>query len=97
MKTKEIFDKKYEFYRNMENKPAIPLEARELILEAMEEYAQERTKDCFPKEFLLWTVRRMESGDLSHFYSDDTFAIYDSDEDLTLDELHDYWLKEVKK
>jgi len=42
MKTaKEIFDRKYEFYRNMENKPVIPIEAREMIFNAMEEYAQQ--------------------------------------------------------
>ena len=41
MKTdKEIFDKRYEFYRNMENKPLIPLEARELIFAVMQEYAE---------------------------------------------------------
>jgi len=39
MKTsKEIFDAKYEYYRNMLRKPAIPLEARQLIFDCMEEY-----------------------------------------------------------
>ena len=43
MKTpKEIFDKRYEFYRNIENKPPIPLEARELIFNVMQEYASQK-------------------------------------------------------
>ena len=62
----------------------------------MEEYAQKRTKDCYPKEFCLWTIERMENGDLCHFFSDNTFAIYDSDEDLTLDELFIYWKDKIK-
>ena len=36
---KQVFDKVYEFYRNMENKPAIPLEAREMIFSAMHQFA----------------------------------------------------------
>lgn len=27
---------------------------QDAVLDAMEEYAQERTKDCYPKEFLTW-------------------------------------------
>ena len=46
MKTaKEVFDEKYEYYRNMENKPPIPLEARELIFQAMEQYHESRMKE----------------------------------------------------
>jgi hypothetical protein len=46
MKTaKEVFDEKYEYYRNMENKPPIPPEARELIFQAMEQYHESRMKE----------------------------------------------------
>ncbi len=36
---KQVFDNAYEFYRNMENNPAIPLEARELIFSVMHVFA----------------------------------------------------------
>jgi predicted Zn-ribbon and HTH transcriptional regulator len=42
MKTpKQVFDKKYEIYRNLENKPPIPLEARNMIFASMQEFADE--------------------------------------------------------
>ena len=47
--SKEIFDSKYEYYRNMEGKPAIPLEARELIYAAMEAYASEQKPEMLEK------------------------------------------------
>ena len=46
MKAKEIFDKKYEYYRNMLNKPAIPLEARQLIFDCMEDYKDAELKEA---------------------------------------------------
>ena len=50
MKTaKQIFDSRYEYYRNMENKPAIPLEARQMIFDAMEEYASQ-SQSVLPSE-----------------------------------------------
>lgn len=46
MKTpKEIFDNRYIHYRDMLNKPAIPLEARQLIFDVMEEYHQSKLKN----------------------------------------------------
>jgi len=42
MEPKEVFDRKYEVYRNLLRKPAIPLEARQMIFDAMEEYAQSK-------------------------------------------------------
>ena len=46
MKTpKEIFDNRYLYYRDMLNKPAIPLEARQLIFDVMEEYHQSKLKN----------------------------------------------------
>jgi hypothetical protein len=46
MKTpKEIFDNRYLYYRDMLNKPAIPLEARHLIFDVMEEYHQSKLKN----------------------------------------------------
>ena len=40
MTAKETFDKNYEQYRNLHGKKAIPLEARQLVFDTMEEYAQ---------------------------------------------------------
>ncbi len=37
--SKEVFDKYYEIYRNLERNPAIPVEARGMIYVAMSEYA----------------------------------------------------------
>jgi len=55
MKTaKEVFDEKYEYYRNMENKPPIPLEARELIFQAMEQYHESRMKEEFIAFSIIW-------------------------------------------
>jgi hypothetical protein len=64
------------------------------IIEAMEAYAAqqvaEATKDCYPKEFLLWKEeavgRRNKSG--VYLYWEDHY---------TLNELFDYWLKNIKK
>ena len=42
---KEIFDKKYAFYRNLENKPAIPLEARQIIFNSMTDFARQKCKE----------------------------------------------------
>ena len=46
MKTpKEIFDNRYLYYRDMLRKPAIPLEARQLIFDVMEEYHKSQLKN----------------------------------------------------
>jgi hypothetical protein len=50
MTAKEIFDKKYEYYRNMEGKPSIPLEARDLIFSAMKAYAKQAIAERMPTE-----------------------------------------------
>ena len=51
MKTaKQIFDSRYEYYRNMENKPAIPLEARQMIFDAMELYASQSQSSVLPRD-----------------------------------------------
>jgi hypothetical protein len=39
MEAKTLFDLKYGYYRNILNKPAIPLEARQFIFNCMEAYA----------------------------------------------------------
>ena len=48
----EIFDRKYEIYRNLENNPPIPLLAKTMILQAMSEWAaiQCEAKDAEIKE-----------------------------------------------
>ena len=46
MKTaKQIFDNRYSYYRDMLRKPAIPLEARQLIFHVMEEYHKVKLKE----------------------------------------------------
>jgi len=50
MTAKEIFDKKYEYYRNMENRSPIPIQAREMIFEAMESYASLKVAESMPTE-----------------------------------------------
>ena len=46
MKTpKQIFDNRYLYYREALDRPAIPLEARQLIFNVMQEYANETVKN----------------------------------------------------
>ena len=45
MSAKEIFDKNYEYYRNLLNLSAIPLDARGMIFKSMEQYAQQFTSE----------------------------------------------------
>ncbi len=42
---KQIFDRWYESYRNIENMPPIPLEARSVIFRAMKEYAEQQSSN----------------------------------------------------
>tara|TARA_R110001592_G_C12624497_1_gene698407 strand:- start:52 stop:294 length:243 start_codon:yes stop_codon:yes gene_type:complete len=51
MTPKEIFDKRYLYYRDMLNKPAIPLEARQLIFDVMEEYHQNKVNNVVLNNF----------------------------------------------
>lgn len=44
---KNIFDKYYEVYRNLHNKPAIPLEARQMIFDTMQEYHRVKSEGLF--------------------------------------------------
>jgi len=44
-KAKEIFDKRYLYYRDALKKTVIPLEARQLIFNVMQEYADQQTKE----------------------------------------------------
>jgi len=45
MEPKELFDKRYEVYRNLQGKPPIPLEARQMIFDSMKLYASQQTKE----------------------------------------------------
>lgn len=46
MKTpKDIFDNRYIYYRDALGKPPIPLEARQLIFDLMEEYHETKVKN----------------------------------------------------
>lgn len=50
---KEILDKHYETYRNLERNPSIPFDGKQMILEAMQEYAaQFQSEQQTPKEAL---------------------------------------------
>jgi hypothetical protein len=55
MKTaKELFDKRYEYYRNIERNPPIPVESREFIFNTMEEYAREFKIKGILRRFIKW-------------------------------------------
>jgi hypothetical protein len=41
---KQTFDKRYEYYRNMENKSPIPVQAREMIFDAMQSFAAQEVE-----------------------------------------------------
>tara|TARA_R110000772_G_scaffold50113_1_gene115305 strand:+ start:159 stop:518 length:360 start_codon:yes stop_codon:yes gene_type:complete len=76
MKTaKEIFDKRYLYYRDMLNKPAIPLEARQLIFDAMEEYAQSKVNDVVLEELVNHTSIRISDMNLSRKIKNILFTV----------------------
>jgi len=75
--------------------PKKELQRQSLTLEAMEAYAAqqvaEATKDCYPKEYLLW----MGAECPYDYHESHKIWIHDMDRKTT-DELFDYW-KNLKK
>ena len=73
MKTpKEIFDNRYLYYRDALGRPKIPLEARQLIFNLMQEYANETIKNLkIPKvsdksELLIAFYNYTQENDIDH-------------------------------
>lgn len=67
-------------------------------IEAMEEYAQERTKDCYPKEFVEWVA--IEEFKLNNILKNKTLWCsnnYPQLYDRTLDEIFTYWKENIKQ
>ena len=66
---------------------------------AMEEYAQERTKDCYPKEFVEWWFTKgiMEFA-IEAFSTPTLFIKFNegSRRKYILDELFTYWKEQIK-
>ncbi len=79
-KTAYVMDKKY---RQLFGE-------KEKLIKAMEEYAQERTKDMYPKEFVEWIAYNYIIEDFNTL--NDPF-----EPNGTLDELFTYWKEQIKK
>lgn len=76
-----------------------PTIARDNFRKAMEEYAQERTKDMYPKEFVEWIG--FEKGERLYYREISDTWFYSSlytvaHKEYTLDELFQYWQNEIK-
>jgi len=53
----------------------------------------EQKPDCYEKEFVEWSHTLKDSGTIFH-NPDGLYSL--GDFDLTLDELHDYWISNIK-
>ena len=66
---------------------------KELVLQAMEAYAEEKMRDMYPKEFVMWLFNRytfMKSG--QDFVINYPYISEHNDyRHFTLDELFNYW------
>lgn len=60
------------------------------VIEAMEEYTQEHTKDYYPKEFVEWIL----SSDV--IKNDNKTFWIGGNKDYTLDELFTYWKDKIR-